>query len=115
MHNNSYSTLHSHAALRERDVSPLRYRAPFQRTERETPAVVKPAFRSRLDHDTCIDAVAFMVAPDCSRVTRHRVTARFVARTTRFPRRVVVFVVSKRAIPRTVVVLLQRKAQQNPP
>lgn len=29
VHNNSYSTLHSHASLQERDVSPLRYRVPF--------------------------------------------------------------------------------------
>lgn len=82
VYNNSYSTLHSHASLRERDVSPLRYRAPFNAQKRQQSLSLPFDRGSIVTHaSTRLHSWLHPIAAAL------RVTARFVART-KFPRRV---------------------------
>lgn len=84
--NNSYSTLHSHASLRERDVSPLRYRAPFNARRRQQSLSLPFDRGSIVTHaSTRLHSWLHPIAAVL------RVTARFVTRT-----KFVVFVVSER-------------------
>lgn len=82
IYNNSYSTLHSHASLRKRDISPLRYRAPFN-AQRRQQSLSLPFDRGSIvtRASTRLHSWLHPIAAAL------RVTARFVVRT-RPPRRV---------------------------